>query len=73
MNYFIIGFILNGTVHISGPIYLILKMFCLIIINKTIMDELIVLPVRNKSHFAHPKKHVSAGRQPGASYAQRSH
>ena len=33
MIYFIISYILNDTVHISGPICVIFKTFCLIVVN----------------------------------------
>ena len=69
----IISYILNDTVHISGPFCVILKTFCLAVINYFILMELIFWWFLNKSYFA-PQKlmHTPASRQPGASYAQRS-
>ena len=73
MTYFIISYILNDTVHISGPFCVIFKTFCFIVINYFILTELIFWRFLNKSYFA-PQKlmHTPASRQPGASYAQRS-
>ena len=73
MIYFIISYILNDTVHISGSFCVIFKTFCLIVINYFILTEIIFLRFLNKSYFA-PQKfmHTPASRQPGASYAQRS-
>ena len=72
MIYFIKSYILNDTVHITGPFCVIFKTFCLIVINKFILTELIFLRFRNKSYFAFQKlMHIPASRQPGASYAQR--
>ena len=40
MIYFIISYILNDIVHISGPFCVIFKTFCLIVINYFILTEL---------------------------------
>ena len=73
ITYFIISYILNDTVHISGLFCVIFKTFCLIVINWFILTKLIFLRSRNKSYFASQKlMHTPARRQPGASYAQRS-
>ena len=71
--YFIISFILNDTVHISGPFCVIFKTFCLNVINNFFLTEFFFLRFSNKLYFA-PQKlmHTPASRQPGASYAQRS-
>ena len=55
MIYFIISYIVNDTVHISGPLCVIIKTFCLIVINYFILTELFfcgfarnrILPLKN--------------------------
>ena len=55
MIYFIISYLLNDTVRISGPFCVIFKTFCLIVINYFILTELIfcgfvinrILPLKN--------------------------
>ena len=59
MTYFIISYILNDTVHISGPFCVIFKTFCFIVINYFILTELIFWRFLNKSYFA-PQKHLQA-------------
>ena len=64
--YQVIRYILNDTVHISGPFCVILKRF-FIVIN-------FFLQFRNKHYFVSQKlMHTPASRQPGASYAPKSH
>ena len=71
--YFIIRYILNDTVLITGPFCVIFKTFCLNVINYFILKELIFLCFSNKSYFA-PQKlmHTPASRQPGASYTRKA-
>ena len=65
MIYFIISYILNDSVHISGPVCVIFKTFSLIVINYFILTGLIFLRSRNQSYFA-PQKlctHLQADNQ----------
>ena len=71
--YFIIGYILNDTVHISSPLCDIFKTFSLIVINYSILKELFFCGfVMNRIFPLQKLMHTPASRQPGASYAQRS-